>query len=105
VGPQRDDVHLAIAGLAARLQASQGEQRSLALALRLGGHTLVERRRGSSPVLLLDDIFSELDDHRSGALASCLPLGQALLTAAGPVPPGLPVASHVRVHEGAVTPA
>ena len=92
VGPQRDDLFMSIEGLAARTQASQGEQRSLALALRLGGHSLVTDRQGSSPVLLLDDVFSELDPHRSAALAACLPEGQTLLTSAGPVPEGLPVA-------------
>ena len=91
VGPQRDDLFLSIEGMAARTQASQGEQRSLALALRLGGHSLVTARQSSSPVLLLDDVFSELDPHRSAALAACLPEGQTLLTSAGPVPEGLPV--------------
>jgi DNA replication and repair protein RecF len=102
VGPQRDDLYLGLAGMAARLQASQGEQRSVALALRLGGHALVTERQGSSPVLLLDDIFSELDPGRSAALAGCLPPGQALLTAAGAVPPGLPVSRCARVHHGSV---
>lgn len=101
-GPQRDDVYLAINGLAARAQASQGEQRSLALALRLGGHSLVTARQGSAPVLLLDDIFSELDPGRSAALAACIPAGQTLLTAAGAVPPVLPVAHHARVADGTV---
>ena len=45
-------------------------------------------------MLLLDDVFSELDPHRSAALAACLPEGQTLLTSAGPVPEGLPVAQH-----------
>ena len=102
VGPQRDEMYTSIRGLAARTQASQGEQRSLALSLRLGGHTLVSDRQGSSPVLLLDDVFSELDPRRSAALASCLPEGQALLTTAGPVPSGLPVAHSARVHDGVV---
>jgi DNA replication and repair protein RecF len=102
VGPQRDEMYLSIVGLAARTQASQGEQRSLALSLRLGGHSLVSDRQGSSPVLLLDDVFSELDPRRSAALASCLPDGQALLTTAGPVPSGLPVAHWARVHDGVV---
>jgi DNA replication and repair protein RecF len=102
VGPQRDDLYLGIAGLAARVQASQGEQRSLALALRLGGHSLVSERQGTSPVLLLDDIFSELDPSRSAALSACLPPGQAVLTAAGQVPPGLPVARSARARAGAV---
>lgn len=104
VGPHRDDLYMSVAGLAARTQASQGEQRSLALALRLGGHHLVTERQGTSPVLLLDDVFSELDPHRSAALAACLPEGQVLLTAAGPVPLGLPVAQHALVREGALYP-
>ena len=102
VGTQRDEMYLSIGGLAARTQASQGEQRSLALSLRLGGHSLVSDRQGSSPVLLLDDVFSELDPRRSAALTSCLPEGQALLTTAGPVPSGLPVAHWARVHDGVV---
>jgi DNA replication and repair protein RecF len=105
VGPQRDDLFLSIEGLAARTQASQGEQRSLALALRLGGHSLVTARQSSSPVLLLDDVFSELDPHRSAALAACLPEGQTLLTSAGPVPEALPVAQHALVRDGALYPA
>jgi DNA replication and repair protein RecF len=102
VGPQRDELYMSIRGLAARTQASQGEQRSLALSLRLAGHALVSDRQGSSPVLLLDDVFSELDPHRSAALASCLPDGQALLTTAGPAPAGLPVVHWAHVRDGAV---
>jgi DNA replication and repair protein RecF len=105
VGPQRDELFLSIEGLVARTQASQGEQRSLALALRLGGHSLVTARQNTSPVLLLDDVFSELDPHRSAALAACLPEGQTLLTSAGPVPEGLPVAQHALVRDGALYPA
>jgi DNA replication and repair protein RecF len=100
VGPQRDDLYMSIQGLPARTQASQGEQRSLALSLRLGGHSLVTTRQASSPVLLLDDVFSELDPRRSQALASCLPAGQALVTAAGPVPGDLPVSQCARVSGG-----
>jgi DNA replication and repair protein RecF len=103
VGPQRDDLYLSVDGLMARTQASQGEQRSVALALRLGGHSLVTSRQGSSPVLLLDDVFSELDPGRCGALASCLPEGQTLLTAAGPVPGDLPVAQCLQVRDGALS--
>ena len=68
VGPHRDDLELAIAGLPARTHASQGEQRSLALALRLAAHAVVTEAAGSPPVLLLDDVFSELDPGRSRAL-------------------------------------
>jgi DNA replication and repair protein RecF len=100
VGPQRDDLYLGLNGLAARAQASQGEQRSLALALRLGGHRLVETKQGSAPVLLLDDIFSELDPRRCEALAAGLPHAQALLTTAGPVPAGLEVGARYQVVAG-----
>jgi DNA replication and repair protein RecF len=104
VGPQRDDLVISVHGLAARTQASQGEQRSVALALRLGGHALVTERQGTSPVLLLDDVFSELDPGRCAALASCLPEGQTLLTTAGPVPSGLPVVQRARVCDGVIYP-
>src|SRR5690606_39023776 len=56
IGPHRDELELTIDGLPARTHASQGEQRTLALALRLGGHWLVADRTGSTPVLVLDDV-------------------------------------------------
>jgi DNA replication and repair protein RecF len=86
VGPHRDEWQLGIDGLDARTHASQGEQRSLALALRLAGHTAVQEATGSTPVLLLDDVFSELDDRRAEALVELLPHGQTLLTTASHVP-------------------
>jgi DNA replication and repair protein RecF len=89
VGPHRDEVELVLDGLPARTQASQGEQRSLALALRLGVHHLVAERVGVPPVLLLDDVFSELDAAHSHALVELLPRGQALLTTAGELPEGV----------------
>ena len=88
VGPHRDDVELTIAGLVARSHASQGEQRSLALALRLAGHHLVAEASGSPPLVLLDDVFSELDPDRSAALVTHLPAAQALLTTTGSMPAG-----------------
>lgn len=102
VGPHRDDVALAIAGLSARTHASQGEQRSLALALRLAGHRLVSERLGEPPILLLDDVFSELDPDRAEALYTHLPNGQALLTTAGAVPEGVHADQVLRVAGGRV---
>lgn len=87
VGPHRDELDLLLSGLPTRTHASQGEQRSLALALRLAAHQLATERLGSAPVLLLDDVFSELDPFRSRALLAGLPPGQALLTTALPPPP------------------
>jgi DNA replication and repair protein RecF len=89
VGPHRDDIELSLEGRDARRQASQGEQRSLALALRLAGHELVRQRRGMDPLLLLDDVFSELDPVRSNRLLGLLPAGQTLVTTASPLPGGL----------------
>lgn len=86
-GPHHDDLELAISGLSARTQASQGEQRTLALALRLGAHRLVTDRVGSAPVLVLDDVLSELDPDRSAALLGHLPPGQVIITTATPLPP------------------
>ena len=86
VGPHRDELELSLGGLPSRTHASQGEQRSLALALRLAAHQLATERLGTAPVLLLDDVFSELDPRRSRALLAGLPPGQALLTTAQPAP-------------------
>ena len=66
--------------------ASQGEQRTLALALRLGAHRLVTDKVGSAPVLVLDDVLSELDPQRCQALLRHLPPGQVVLTTAGVLP-------------------
>ncbi|MBI5088545.1 MAG: DNA replication/repair protein RecF [Actinobacteria bacterium] len=90
VGPHRDDLELAIAGMPARTHASQGEQRTLALALRLAAHRLVAERAGSAPVLVLDDVLSELDGERAAALLHHLPEGQVVLTTAS----ALPTAAH-----------
>jgi DNA replication and repair protein RecF len=92
VGPHRDDLAITVAGRDSRLQASQGEQRSVALALRLGLHRLLTERLGEPPILLLDDVFSELDPDRSRALVTQLPIAQALVTTAVPLPAGVEVA-------------
>jgi DNA replication and repair protein RecF len=100
VGPHRDDWRLSIDGLDARRFASQGEQRSLALAVRLAGHVVISDVVGEPPVLLLDDVFSELDETRSRNLVSHLPIAQALVTTAGALPPGLPAERVVWVAGG-----
>ena len=69
-GPHRDEWRLVLNGLDSRSHASQGEQRCLALALRLAGHEVCRSTIGTAPVLLLDDVFSELDDERAVALAA-----------------------------------
>jgi DNA replication and repair protein RecF len=100
VGPQRDDLVLELEARPARTHASQGEQRALALALRLAAHRTVTDAVGEPPVLLLDDVFSELDPVRSEALVAHLPPGQVLLTTAGTLPPGAPPDLVLRVTNG-----
>ena len=102
VGPHRDELTLSIAGLPSRTHASQGEQRSLALALRLAGHRLVTERTGSAPVLVLDDVLSELDDGRSTALLGHLPAGQVIITTAGELPPAARADRILRIEAGRV---
>jgi DNA replication and repair protein RecF len=104
VGPHRDDVALWVNGLSSRTQASQGEQRCLALALRLAVHHLVTDQTGSPPLLLLDDVFSELDPHRSQALLSALPAGQVLLSTAGALPAGVAAEQVITVADGTARP-
>ncbi|MGH9131659.1 MAG: DNA replication/repair protein RecF [Acidimicrobiales bacterium] len=104
VGPQRDelDIVLGSPALPARTHASQGEQRCLALALRLAAHCLVIAETGETPVLLLDDVFSELDPDRSAALLNLLPAGQSLLSTAGPLPVGIEPTAVLAVRSGSI---
>lgn len=101
VGPHRDDVDLFIGGLPARTHASQGEQRTLALALRLAAHRLVAQVADSSPVLVLDDVLSELDPQRCAALLHHLPPGQVVLTTAGVLPDAAHPDAVIRIEAGA----
>jgi len=103
VGPHRDDVELRIGDMPARTHASQGEQRSLALALRLAAHHVITEVTGSAPILLLDDVFSELDPDRSDALLANLPTGQTLLTSASGLPPKANPERILDVRDGRIT--
>lgn len=103
VGPQRDDLFLACAALDARSRLSQGQQRAATLALRLAAHEVVTERRGSRPILLLDDAFSELDDAAAAGLLDELPAGQAILTTAGVLPPQSRPASVRTLSSGVLT--
>jgi DNA replication and repair protein RecF len=71
-GPHRDDIELALDGQSVRAFASQGEQRSCAVALRMGLAAVAHAMTGEAPLLLLDDVLSELDErHRRGVFAAC----------------------------------
>ena len=81
VGPHRDDLDLRLHGMPAADFASEGQQRTLALALKLAQGKLLEQRSGKLPIYLMDDIFGELDPGRRNALMSHLPpLAQKWIT-------------------------
>jgi DNA replication and repair protein RecF len=87
VGPHRDELLLKLGPLPAKGYASHGESWSFALALRLASYDLLraESDAGGEPVLVLDDVFAELDDHRRGRLAAMVAgAEQVLVTAAVP---------------------
>jgi DNA replication and repair protein RecF len=100
IGPHRDELEIVLAGLPARTHASQGEQRCVALAFRLAAHQAVADRAGTPPVLLLDDVFSELDPDRAEALLHHLPAAQVVVTTAGPLPPSAIPSRRVVVRDG-----
>ncbi len=104
VGPHRDELELQIGGLPSRGYASHGESWSLALALRLAAYELL-RATGEDPVLVLDDVFAELDADRRSRLAELVgDAEQVLVTAAVPedVPAALAGARYT-VAEGVIT--
>ena len=81
VGPHRDELDLRLHGMPAADFASEGQQRTLALALKLAQGKLLERRGGKLPIYLMDDIFGELDPSRRNALMNHLPpLAQKWIT-------------------------
>jgi len=79
-GPHRDDLTLLSGGRDSRRFASQGQQRSIVLALKLATVGRLEESLGESPVLLLDDVMSELDPGRRASLMPLLWRGQAFVT-------------------------
>ena len=104
VGPHRDELALSIGGLPARGYASHGESWSLALALRLASFALLREGR-EDPVLLLDDVFAELDTGRRDRLAGLVADGeQVLITAAVPADvPAVLTGSRFNVSAGVIS--
>ena len=92
VGPHRDDPGFLIGDRDGRTHASQGEQRSLVLAVRLAGYDLIHEEFGEAPLLLLDDVFSELDPERRAHLVrriAILPQAFVTTTTLDDLDPGL----------------
>jgi DNA replication and repair protein RecF len=104
VGPHRDELELRIGDLPTRGYASHGESWSMALALRLAGYELL-RAGGDDPVLLLDDVFAELDTGRRERLAGLVGgAEQVLVTAAVAADvPGVLAGTRFEVASGVIT--
>ena len=81
-GPHRDDPGLVVDGRPARSMASQGEQRTVALALRVAAYRVLSTHRSTTPILLLDEVFSELDPTHARGVMSLLGAGQVFVTTA-----------------------
>jgi DNA replication and repair protein RecF len=110
-GPHRDDLVLLLDGHPARLVGSQGQHRALTLAMKAAEAATVAEVRGLEPILLLDDVSSELDPERTTALFRFLALsrGQIFLTTTRPeliVTPGIDRNSRIdfRIDRGALRP-
>jgi DNA replication and repair protein RecF len=83
VGPQRDDLRVTLRGVDVAAHASRGQQRTIILALKLAERDLLAENDAPTPIVLLDDVFSELDPDRSArALDLLLDRGQVLVTTA-----------------------
>jgi DNA replication and repair protein RecF len=100
VGPQRDDLEVSLGGQDSRVYASQGQQRTISLALRLAERGAIKEARGEDPVLLLDDVFSELDDERRERMTELVSSsGQSIATATSAT--GIPLRANKVLSVGA----
>ncbi len=84
IGPHRDDLEIRISGMPARTYASQGQQRSASFALKLGEAGIIRRITGEQPVMLLDDVLSELDDTRQRYVLNRIEESQVFITCCDP---------------------
>ena len=79
-GPHRDEIDLCLSGEPIRAFGSQGQMRTAALSMKLAAFDLLEAAQGEPPLLLLDDVLSELDPDRRRRLIARIGRAQALLT-------------------------
>ena len=87
VGIHRDDLEIQVNGLSVRVYGSQGQQRSSVLAMKFGEASIIRRITGEQPVLLLDDVMSELDAGRQAYILNHIKDTQVFLTCCDPAGP------------------
>ena len=104
-GPHREDLEVLLDGQPARVYGSQGQQRSAVLALKLAEATQAEAVTGEHPVMLLDDVLSELDDARQNYLLTRMTGKQVFVTACDSAAFGRAEGRVYRLECGAVTQA
>lgn len=104
-GPQHDDLLILINGTDVRRYGSQGQQRTAALSLKLSELQMMKEEIGESPVLLLDDVMSELDENRQKQLTEYVRENQTILTCTGVEDSirSLPVGAHFHVKAGRIS--
>ena len=83
VGPHRDDIGIKINDIDVRTYGSQGQKRTSALSMKLAEVEMMEQEIGQSPILLLDDVMSELDENRQRFLVNCIEKHQTVITCTG----------------------
>lgn len=99
-GAHKDDFEIELGGTSARVFASQGQQRSLALALKLAEGEIIKKECGEYPVFLLDDVLSELDAARRAYLISEIKNKQVIMTTCELDPTLYPTAKIIEVENG-----
>ena len=105
-GPHRDELDLSLCGVALKSFGSQGQMRTAALSMKLAAFDLLEESQGEPPLLLLDDVLSELDPDRRRRLISRIGRAQALLTCTAREDfTGARPACVLQVHQGQLTEA
>lgn len=104
VGPHRDDLAIFISGYPARTHGSQGQWRTAAVALKLAIYQMLKEKRRMAPLLLLDEIFAELDERRAAALIDGFGAVEQLFltTALEPPEPLRARAARYRIENGAI---
>lgn len=103
VGPHRDDFEIEINGVSARKYGSQGQKRSAAIALKLSEAVIIEQVTGTKPIILLDDVMSELDKTRQRYILNHIKAKQVFITCCDPANiEGLKAGKIFEVKNGAI---